>query len=180
MFTEIRADEISSNLFATFAPGKKCKEWNRDLDMDLKILKDRVDLLVCLIPDDELKMLKIDNIKEKCQEYDIDFYHFPFTDDTVPKSIDIFDDFIEMIHKISENKKVCVFCRGGLGRTGLVCASLLLKRNLSPSNAISLVRIRRQTALGRKHQQLFVHKYNNYLLKKKKTMEVIKIENQNV
>lgn len=168
MNTEIYINEISRNIYATFAPGKKDKRWNRNIDTDLIILKDKVDVLVCMIPNDELEELQISNIEIKCQEYKIDFYQYPLIDNTVPESIENFNEFINKIHKLTETKKICVFCRGGLGRTGLVCASLLLKQNISPTSAIKLVREKRTRALGRKHQQQFIHNYNKFLQEKKK------------
>lgn len=163
MNTEIYINKISHNIYATFAPGKKDKRWNRDIDTDLNILKDKIDVLVCMIPNDELKILQISNIFEKCKEYKIEIYQYELEDNTVPNSIQKFDEFINKIYKLTENKKVCVFCRGGLGRTGLVCASLLLKSNLSPVHAIKTVRSMRTRALGRKHQQQFIHIYNTFL-----------------
>lgn len=164
--TEIYIDEISQNIYATFAPGKKDGKWDRDLDTDLKTLKGKLDVLVCMIPDDELEMLQISNIPEKCQEYNIDFYHYPLVDNSIPDSIKSFDTFINKIFKLTDTKKVGVFCRGGLGRTGLVCASLLLKKGILPTNAIKLVRKNRMRALGRQHQQKFIYKYNDFLKEK--------------
>ncbi|QKF94219.1 protein-tyrosine phosphatase [Fadolivirus algeromassiliense] len=167
MNTEIYINQIYTNLFATFAPGKKDHRWNRNLDADLNILKNvnNVNVIVCLLPLDELEILKISDIKEKCSNINIEFYHYPIVDDTVPELIDEFNEFINLINELMKTKKVCVFCRGGLGRTGLVCASILLKNKFTPTHAISTVRSRRRTALGRKHQQQFIYKYHNYLRK---------------
>lgn len=163
MNSPIIIDKIHDNIYATFAPGKKDNKWNRDLDNDLHNISQIIDVLICLLPNDELHLLKIQNISEKCKEMNLSFIHYPLIDNSVPDSPQHFHEFISRIDKlVIDGKKICFFCRGGLGRTGLCCASLLVVRNMSATDAIKTVRQGRKRALGRKHQQQYISTFSKY------------------
>lgn len=69
------------------------------------------------------------------------FIHYEIPDQDVPKNLQSFKDFIELLYSLYfiENKKLYIHCRGGHGRSGVVAACLLIRMGYSNKNALELV-----------------------------------------
>ena len=77
----------------TFAPGKQTSggggvRWDRDLVADLERLRDawKVDVLITLVPDDELRRLKIGNLGREAKARGFSWRHFPIPDVSAPQT----------------------------------------------------------------------------------------------
>jgi protein-tyrosine phosphatase len=146
----------------TLAPGKKTDEkdvqWERDLETDLKRLREEygVGVLVSLMEHDEYSDLEIPDLTQKAEEQGMEVLYLPIPDYGVPNASedDDFRPFVEDIaNRIEEGETVVVHCRGGLGRSGLVAASVLVALGHSAEEAIDTVRGTRQGAVETPDQE---------------------------
>ena len=163
MNSEYYINKIYENIYASFVPGKKDIKWNRDIEADINVLsKNGISQLICLIPTHELAVLKIsfEILRTTCLKNKINLIHYPITDNEIPENTVEFIKLIKEIDEISTKEKICIVCKGGLGRTGLVAACLLILKDFSATNAIKTVRENRKHALGRLHQQKFVYYFS--------------------
>jgi protein-tyrosine phosphatase len=167
-------EEFRGSLGMCFAPGKKCTSrggnycWNRDMNHDLETLRYKyfTDVLVSLMTSDEYIDCQMTSLHEKCKQYNIELIKFPIIDHDVPKRTQLlkFHDLISSIlNKLSNNYNVVVHCQGGLGRTGLVVASLLLRVGFHPKDAILYCRAIRPRTISTQEQEKYIYDYYEYL-----------------
>jgi protein-tyrosine phosphatase len=173
-------DEVKHNVFGICAaPGKNLakgrdgKVYNRDIELDVKHLKEsmNVDVIVCLLNKYELRTIGVDLDKYQaaCDKYNISLLVYPIVEMGVPaQSAQEFD--IQIINFIFEsirnNKKVICHCRGGIGRAGTVAACVILKLKLSkgPKHAISCVRsLRDPRCVESRKQEDYIDKFSKVL-----------------
>jgi protein-tyrosine phosphatase len=57
---------------------------------------------------------------------------------------------------LDDGQGIAIHCRAGLGRSGLVAASLLVRRGVMPANAIQTVRNCRPRAIETADQEAFI------------------------
>jgi protein-tyrosine phosphatase len=154
--------ELPGQLGLTLAPGKKTDEkdvrWERDLETDLKRLREEygVGVLASLMERDEYSDLEIPDLSQKAEEQGMEVLYLPIPDYGVPSASedDDYRPFIEDIaNRIEEGETVVVHCRGGLGRSGLVAASILVALGRSAEAAIKTVRGAREGAVETPDQE---------------------------
>lgn len=154
---------LPGRLGLTIAPGKKDRwgQWDRDLDLDLRRLRDhyRVDCLASLMEAHEYRELHIADLTERAEKYGIAVHRFPIRDVDAPPA-EAMTHFVELIESIlgdvRAGKTVVIHCRGGLGRSGLVAASCLVRLGHSPADAIRRVRSARPGAVEVASQERWV------------------------
>jgi len=67
----------------------------------------------------------------------MNFISFPIVDRQVPESERAFVKMLETVEaELNSGRNLLLHCRQGIGRTGLVAASLFLAKGFSPENAI--------------------------------------------
>ncbi|HEX2097990.1 MAG TPA: cyclin-dependent kinase inhibitor 3 family protein [Rubrobacteraceae bacterium] len=154
--------EVPGRLGLTLAPGKKTDEkdvqWERDLETDLERLKVEygVGVLVSLMERDEYSDLQIPELFQKAEEQGMEVLYLPIPDYGVPNAPedDNYRPFIEDIaSRIEEGETVIVHCRGGLGRSGMVAASVLVALGHSAEDALGTVREARKGAVETPDQE---------------------------
>jgi ADP-ribosyl-[dinitrogen reductase] hydrolase len=149
----------------TFCPGKRDLEamtgpWDRDLDVDLQAMADwGADALVTLMEWQELAALGVPDIGERAQAWGMAWFHLPIRDVSVP------DEAFEVAWhqagrllrgKLLEGEGVVIHCRGGLGRTGMIAARLLVELGEAPELALGKVRAVRPGAVETPQQEACV------------------------
>ena len=154
-------------IFASCAPGKieLEKDIVRNLEDDVKTISESgISVVISLIEDFEFDLLSISHFPELLELEHIQFIHYPIRDHFVPDNIDSFHKLIIMICELFlQGHSILVHCRGGVGRTGLVCASFLLHFGSNANEAIDTVRDRRERALRNPLQCEYLKRYERLL-----------------
>ena len=98
---------------------------------------------------------------------DIAYLHVPTEDLTAPE-IQKIDATVDYIHdRIKSNEPVMVHCAAGIGRTGTILASYLIKyQNFTAKKAIEKVRLERPGSIQSDSQETAVVFYEKYLRSK--------------
>jgi protein-tyrosine phosphatase len=173
-FVEHDVMALPGRLGLTFAPGKKQRyaqtgSWDRDLETDLRALRDefRTDVLVSLIEEHEFERLQIRDLREQAPRFGIEVLWFPIRDQSVPNSLSKFHEVVERITgDLRLGRTVVIHCMGGLGRTGLVAtACLLALTQMSPEEAVAVVRKARAGAVETAEQAEYLSKYLKHLVR---------------
>jgi protein-tyrosine phosphatase len=153
-------------LTLSISPGKKDSHWNRDLKLDLAIIKNNgIQVIVCLLEWSEMRMLNITDYPKIVQEDGFIFYHLPIRDGGIPQQKDIDVLVPILIQHLSAGQNVLVHCRAGLGRAGTICACCLGHFGYEGQTAIDTVRAQRHGAVQTRKQEECVINYCNGLIK---------------
>jgi len=98
---------------------------------------------------------------------ELEYLHVPTEDMTAP-DIDKIDAAVEFIRERIQNKEpVVVHCAAGIGRTGTILASYLIKyEKMSAKDAIQKVRDERPGSIQSQSQETAVSVYERYLKQK--------------
>jgi len=141
--------------------------WERDLDLDLAHLRDeyKVTLLVSLIEEHEFEALQIRELRERAGDFGIKVLWSPIRDVSVPKSIDEFAPAVQtVVDALRAGETVVAHCMGGLGRTGLAAACVLVATTeLTPAESITIVRRARPGAIQTCGQEEFVTLFQRFV-----------------
>jgi ADP-ribosyl-[dinitrogen reductase] hydrolase len=160
-------DDQKGKVGLTFCPGKKQKyamtgSWNRDLDMDMTVLKDKdCAALVTLMEAQELEAVEVPKhqLEKTTETHGMDWFFLPI------KDVDIPDPAFEQAWKIAgqqiislltNGQSIVVHCLGGLGRSGTIAARLLVELGIDPDKAIDRVRLARPGAIETRAQEHYV------------------------
>jgi ADP-ribosyl-[dinitrogen reductase] hydrolase len=131
--------------------------WQRDLDTDLKAVAAwGATALVTLMESHELELLRVPDIGHKTAALNMQWLHLPIRDVSIPDAN--FEAAWEtqgraLLERLTNGQGVVVHCRGGLGRTGLIAARLLIELGEQPARALSLVRQARPGAVETRKQE---------------------------
>lgn len=99
-----------------------------------------IDIVVSLLVPDEAADLDLEQEKALSERNGIEFRSFPIVDRSVPAPGPAMRDFLsEISSHLSKGKNIVIHCRQGIGRAGLVAASLLIERGFTPEPAIERV-----------------------------------------
>lgn len=150
----------------TICPGKKrpasmSGDWDRDLNMDLQIVKDwGADIVITLLEDFEFKEVAVESLGEQVQALGMQWVHLPIPDKCAPGT-----EFLHGWHTrgaavhacLAQGGKVLIHCMGGIGRTGTVAAQILMERGMPVTDAIVAIRHARQGAIETAEQEQYLH-----------------------
>jgi ADP-ribosyl-[dinitrogen reductase] hydrolase len=154
----------------TFCPGKRdpaamTGSWDRDLGVDLKAVVDwGASALVTLMEDHELKKLGVRVIGQHVKSMGMEWFHLPIRDVSIPDAS--FETAWETAGQalramLKNGQGIVIHCRGGLGRTGLIAAQLLIELGEMPSKALERVRAVRPGAVETRQQEEYVLSLQN-------------------
>jgi len=149
----------------TICPGKKDKTslagpWRRDLAVDLSAIKAwGATTIVCLMEEFELDMLGVADLPAAAQDAGLQWVHLPIVDVSIPGPG--FEqawatEGAKLRSMLAEGQKILIHCRGGLGRSGMIAARLLIEGGLTPAEAVTLVRRHRPGAIETRDQEQYV------------------------
>lgn len=122
-------------------PRPRADDWDDWLEDEMRGLRQEgVNILVCLLTIDEIHDLGLSEERRFCQHNDIEFISFPIADRTVPPSFVKTRQLSQtLLVQIEAGKKIAVHCRAGIGRSGLIAASILVCAGISPTQAYAMV-----------------------------------------
>jgi protein-tyrosine phosphatase len=170
----LRVDFLPSDALAmpgrlgmTFGPGKKAQglecTWDRSVALDLDALQGvGCTLLVSLMEDHELTQFGMRELLTLAAPRSIELVRFPIRDGSVPlpEVAPAFDALVARLEAaLAMGATAVVHCRGGLGRTGLVAAALLVRRGFAAREAIRIVRAARPGTVENEEQARYVEAY---------------------
>jgi len=134
--------------------------WERDLGLDLRAIVDwGASVVVTLMETHELEQLGVQELGERIGAYGMRWLHLPIRDVSIPDAAfeAAWDEADEQILSgLGNGERILVHCRGGLGRTGLVAARLLIELGEAPAKALARVRASRPCAVETAEQELYV------------------------
>jgi len=115
-------------------PRPRGGEWLED---EVRAWKDDgFDLVVSLLTGDELRELDLTREAELSRAHGLQFCEFPIPDLGVPYSLAAAQELIDKLNaSLAAGKKVAIHCRQGIGRSGLIAASLLAVSGVDPETA---------------------------------------------
>ena len=149
----------------TFCPGKKGEglyggRWERDLMTDLAAIEQSGgELLISLVENHEFALLGVPDFAKTLSQHRLQWLHFPIKDMSRP------DERFEalwlehrskLLAMLAANQCLVLHCRGGLGRTGMIAARLLVELGEAPASAIRRVRAARERAIETFAQEQYV------------------------
>jgi hypothetical protein len=131
----------------------------RDLDADLGAIADwRPDVVVSLIEEHEPNLLGVPDLFARLSVFGA-WRHHPIPDLGVPEAADAWAALLdELGRRLDGGGRVIVHCRAGLGRTGMLAASLLARSGLAADEALAAVRRARPGTVETEAQVEFVRR----------------------
>ena len=149
----------------TLCPGKydphaMSGPWNRDLALDLDMIRDwGAAAVVTLVEPEELALLRVEHLGEEVVRRQMSWFHLPIVDGDIPdeRFARAWEESgAELRSILQDGFDVLVHCRGGLGRAGTIAARLLVELGMEPAAAIKKVRKVRSGAIENDTQEHFV------------------------
>lgn len=96
-----------------------------------------VETVVSLLTNDEEQDLDLVAEESEVRKHDLTFVSYPIPDRGIPSDTASFFNLLEALQRdLQQGRNVLVHCRQGIGRTGLVAASLLVQDGIEPGSAI--------------------------------------------
>ncbi len=116
--------------------------------------KSGVDEVVSLLTPEEVDSLELQNEAAYSRNSGMQFRSFPITDRRVPASKRDTLRFIEDLDSdLTSGKNISIHCRQGIGRAGLIAASLLIARGLQPADAFDRISVARGISVPETEEQ---------------------------
>jgi ADP-ribosyl-[dinitrogen reductase] hydrolase len=110
----------------------------------------------------EFDLLGVPDLPDRVIGHEMSWTHLPIRDVDVPAAP--FDAVwpavrADLMRRLDAGERIVLHCRGGLGRTGLVAALLLIEHGSEPEAAIREVRKARPGTIETEDQEAYVRAY---------------------
>lgn len=145
---------VAGQVGMTFAPGtydgSSLLAAERSLEADLRRIRRhfKADVLVTLMEEEALSWHGIADLPRLAQELGLRWRHYPIQDYSVPISVEATVALLDEIAGWAKaGDRVVIHCRGGLGRTGTIAASYLVRLGIEPEEALRIVARQRQSSM---------------------------------
>ncbi|MEH6585196.1 MAG: cyclin-dependent kinase inhibitor 3 family protein [Halioglobus sp.] len=148
----------------TFCPGKKQRgamtgDWNRDLTLDLEAIRAwGATVIVNLIQDHEMTDLGVQDTA-KHLPVDVAYIRLPIPDFGVPDAgwhEQWQTEGPALLARLRAGESIVLHCKGGLGRTGMIAARMLVELGCTPQASITAVRQARSGTIETREQEAYV------------------------
>jgi len=161
---EVRVPGTRGLIGLTICPGKQQADglsgtWRRDLDADLRAIAAwGASLILNLVEEHEMRALGVADTARRLPE-GMAYLRLPIRDAGTPDSSWERQWALTStgLHgRLRAGERIVVHCKGGLGRTGLVVARLLIEMGTPPAEAVTRVRRARPGAIETDAQLRYV------------------------
>ena len=98
-----------------------------------------IDKILCLMESSESVSLGLQPQETLCKNTGLSFQRFEIKDYDVPSLSDLRPLVTQLHTEITNGLHLVVHCRGGIGRTGIICSCLLIATGLNASDAMAQV-----------------------------------------
>jgi len=138
--------------------------WNRNLTQDLGRIRDwGAAMVISLIEAQEFDELIVSDLPAQTEALGMKWRHLPIRDRYPPG--DAFHQRWptighEIIATLAAGQRVFIHCKGGLGRTGVVAACLLIESGIAAELSVEMVRAARHKTIETAIQEWFVLNYS--------------------
>lgn len=156
---------VGGEIGLTHCPGRNTidrmgRQWQRDLRSDLDTI-DAVGIktLVTLLDEHELSILGAGNLPVLVQHYPMRWIQFPIVDFGVPADRDLSEwrqTVLQLQAQLQRNERVLFHCAAGLGRSGMMAATLLKSCGLTAGEAVRRIRAGRPGTVETPEQEAFI------------------------
>lgn len=152
----LQLGNLPGELGLTFCPGKRGDaiyggRWDRNLAQDLEVIKAwSPSVVITILEPHEFSLLGVPELPAVMAYQDFEWLHLCIRDSDTP------DERFEnawikeaprLTAILAQGGRILIHCRGGLGRTGVVAALLLMEAGATPDEAIARVREARPGAI---------------------------------
>ncbi|XP_029316760.1 cyclin-dependent kinase inhibitor 3 isoform X2 [Cottoperca gobio] len=155
--------ECSQFLGICALPGCKYKDIRRSLDRDVEELQIQgVQEVFVFCTRGELNKYRVPSLLEVYRQRGFTVHHTPFLDGDAPELEQCCQILQELQLSLQNNRRTVIHCYGGLGRSGLIAACLLLQLSLTltANKAIEILREHRGGgAIQTVKQYNFLHEF---------------------
>ncbi|XP_012727728.1 cyclin-dependent kinase inhibitor 3 [Fundulus heteroclitus] len=155
--------ECSQYLGICALPGCKFKDVRRSLQRDVGELKNQgVQDLFVFCTRGELSRYRVPSLLEVYEQHGFTVHHAPFPDGDVPELEQCCQILAELQVCLERNRRTVLHCYGGLGRSALIAACLLLQLSstMTAHEAIEILREHRGGgAIQTVKQYNFLHEF---------------------
>ena len=130
-------EEFENGVLGTM-PKPKGGEW---LESEIEYLaQERVNLVVSLLEKEEANLLGLRLEGSLCHKHDIDFISFPIEDYSFPHDDKAFLKLADLLlEKLTAGERVVVHCHGGIGRSSMLAASVLIKNGTDKEKVFEVI-----------------------------------------
>jgi protein-tyrosine phosphatase len=141
-------------------PRPRGNDWLEDEIKKLKLLN--VDCVVSLLEKNEIAELALINEETICKEQQIEFINFPIPDRGTPERRS-FKSLVSLLSKkLEETQNIVIHCRMGIGRTSMLCAALLINKNVQSKNEFKyLSQVRTLSVPDTRVQSQWIEEYKD-------------------
>jgi len=123
----------------TLCPGRRDR--GRQLQADVAAIRAAgANVLVCLLQEEELERVGAEDLQQACLAVGIGFRQLPIPDQGVPAMDEAKECVGDIRESLARGECVVLHGMGGLGRTGLMAASVAIEAGMDPEEAIALAR----------------------------------------
>uniref|UniRef100_A0A3B3E1W3 protein-tyrosine-phosphatase n=2 Tax=Oryzias melastigma TaxID=30732 RepID=A0A3B3E1W3_ORYME len=155
--------ESSQFLGISGLPGCKYKNIRRDLQKDVEELHHQgVQDVFVFCTRGELSRYRVPTLLEAYKQRGLAVQHWPFPDGEAPELEQCCRILEELQRRLQDGRKTLIHCYGGLGRSALIAACLLLRLSvtMTAGKAMELLReLRGRGAIQTVKQYNFLHEF---------------------
>jgi ADP-ribosyl-[dinitrogen reductase] hydrolase len=160
----VSVPDSTGRIGMTFCPGKQqcgamTGDWHRDLTLDLDAIQAwGATVIVNLIEDHEMAELGVQDTAQHLPA-GIDYMRLPIPDYGVPSPAWHEQWQAEsplLLDRLRSGESILLHCKGGLGRTGMIAARILVELGSSSDDAIKAVRQARSGTIETREQEAYV------------------------